>query len=326
MSKFIIDESLDFIVAKVLKNNAIALQKSNQYLVPEPEFIRAGIHGGLPWDCQTSDVVIGCLPLEKICYGNCFAAEESTKKGIDFSARVKRILDPKLLCEDFEHISKDQKFVRNGWNSDPCWDWKTSIQVGEIARNHGKLIVYNSKLFIQPSEKHLKRLRSIGAEVRSSISALDKASVLKRKLEMIKSVQEHGINVVACVVSALYKSEVLQYNQNGVVDYLLSQGIPCSEMPLRFNRSCSVAELLDVNESFAIENTDKFWFGRLYSEKLIIPILSHTRANYSGLPLNIHKDFVDTITENYFPAIDDLRKGHSYSMGDKLGVGLIYKR
>jgi hypothetical protein len=78
---------------------------------PEPQIIRAGIYGGLPNDAITTDLFNGCLPANKICYGECFAAREAFEKGINFGTRVKNILDSKILAEDLTHLPAEQRFV-----------------------------------------------------------------------------------------------------------------------------------------------------------------------------------------------------------------------
>ena len=92
------------------------------------ELIRAGRPGGLSFDSLTTDLFLGCLPATQICYGSCFAARAAFDAGVDFARRVPNVLDEVTFTDDLERLPGDQKYLRNGWNSDPSWDWSQAAR------------------------------------------------------------------------------------------------------------------------------------------------------------------------------------------------------
>src|SRR5215472_357697 len=139
---------------------------SDSTLIPStPQVIRAGKTGGLPFDTLTTDLFGGCLPGREICYGNCFAARAAYAAGIDFGTRVPNILDHDVLCADLERLPASQKFLRNGWNSDPSWNWRDAARLCQWIRESGRLTIFNTKNFTRLQPDTVRSLVALKAEL-----------------------------------------------------------------------------------------------------------------------------------------------------------------
>ncbi|HEB3530100.1 TPA: hypothetical protein RZC51_001585 [Burkholderia cenocepacia] len=103
-----------------------------------PVTIRAGRHDGLPFDSLTTDLYMGCLPASQICYGSCFAARGAPAAGYDFGSRVENMLDVGQLQADLLSLPQEQRFLRNGWNSDASWNWPKAYALAKLIREAGR--------------------------------------------------------------------------------------------------------------------------------------------------------------------------------------------
>ena len=276
------------------------------------DYVRVGKYGGLPWDVQTQDVVIGCLPVSSVCYGQCFAAEHANAQGIEFGRRVNRLFDEVILRDDFDHLPDEQHWVRQGWNGDPSWNWTNAIRLGQIANSYGRHIVYNTKIFRQPSDEQWDQLVSIGAELRVAVGALDVNGSFENKLEQLLEYRERGGVAVATIITSKYRYSDLNDAQDSIVNYLREHDLPACELPLRASILQGTGELLDAS---AVE-TDSFrWFGRLFDEELRIPILCSTNSSYTGLPSGkdseISGELLSAVAMDITPTFDQLRGGAS---------------
>src|SRR5690349_16117470 len=110
--------------------------------VPAPEKIRAGKAGGLPFDSLTTDLFLGCLPANRVCYGNCFAATAAFTSGVDFGTRVRNVLDKELFRSDVARLPASQRFLKNGWNSDPSWDWSLARDLAVLVHAASRHVVF----------------------------------------------------------------------------------------------------------------------------------------------------------------------------------------
>lgn len=156
-------------------------------LVPiKAEVIRAGTAGGLPYDALMTDVVNGCLPATQICYGNCFAARSAFEAGYDFGVRVRNVLDPDILRADLAALPPMQGYQRNGWNSDPSWDWELCLALAEHVVAADRHMVFITKGFRRADEKILKEFARLKVELRVSISAFDTPPQLAMRTDLIK--------------------------------------------------------------------------------------------------------------------------------------------
>jgi taurine dioxygenase len=150
---------------------------------PTPVLIRAGKAGGLAFDSLTTDVVVGCLPSSHVCYGSCFAARESYRLGVDFGVRVENTLDEPLFRADLAKLPPRQRYLRNGWHSDPSWRWDLAACIATVIHDERKHTVFVTKLFRAIPPEVLPRLIAARAELRISVSALDPDAQLRHRLE-----------------------------------------------------------------------------------------------------------------------------------------------
>jgi hypothetical protein len=247
-----------------------------------PRLVRAGCAGGLPFDSLTTDIVAGCLSAAQVCYGSCFAAQGAFEAGIDFGKRVPNILDEEVLCADLAALPPAQGYLRNGWNSDPSWDWKTALLLAEIisASNHHPVFI--TKAFKLPDQETLELLARIGAEIRISVSALDTDLQIEQRLELCERYRKWGGVAAPVIMTACFCSEELNQRQNALVEYFLSRDFPLSENSLRFPPRAAILELVNTDRCGVVGDTGDYWSGRLYLE-LRVPTLTTVPAGYSGM-------------------------------------------
>jgi hypothetical protein len=251
--------------------------------LPPPQTIRAGLAGGLPFDGLTTDLFLGCLPASQICYGSCFAAKEAFAAGYDFTHRVPNILNEDVLRSDLRTISSRQGFLRNGWNSDPSWDWERAARVGELVAEAGKHPVFLTKAFLTPDEKQYGRMAAVGAELRICISAFDTDAQLRHRFQIMHDYREHGGLSVPVVMTAAFKDEALNNRQARIVDQVLDLNLPGAENSIRFNPRSRVMSAINPEVCGPVANTGDLWAGRIYSDKLTVPTLSSVSAGYRGV-------------------------------------------
>lgn len=250
---------------------------------PTPTLIRAGRAGGLPFDSLTTDVVVGCLPADRICYGNCFAANAAFSNGIDFGVRVDNILDRAIFCTDLDALPVEQRYLRNGWNSDPSWRWSCALTLAELIRGTGRHTVFITKCFTMLSSEMMARLAGLGVELRISVSAFDTEAQLKHRLQTAEAYRSQGGVAVPMVVSGVFSDPVLNEKQDHIVRYIIESDFPAGENSLRFNPNTPIAALLNKDASRPIDQSGDRWCGRLYPESLLVPTITSLPPEYHGL-------------------------------------------
>ncbi|WP_341316902.1 hypothetical protein WN982_36860 [Paraburkholderia sp. IMGN_8] len=291
-------------------------------LSPFPaQSIRVGRAGGLPFDSLTTDVVSGCLSERQACYGICFAAQSAWTRGIDFGKRVANELNPELVAQDLARLPTTQRYLRNGWNSDPSWDWITALNLGKLVHQSGRLIIFITKSFTHIAHATLAGLAAIGAEMRVSISALDNASQLLRRLKFIQDYRAAGGTVVPILMTAVYRENQLDARQRDLVAWLCDHDLPAAENSLRFPLNSSIVDVIDLKKTRRIHATDDVWSGRLYDDKLIFPTTTTIPDWYEGIPSSylsqldasfIESLFIDPVMthEQVMGASNELRHPH----------------
>ncbi|GAE65327.1 hypothetical protein H3Z85_19015 [Chryseobacterium indologenes] len=152
MEQLFISKELSSKIAKLIYESNESYISSKVLVAPESIPIRVGIAGGMPNNSVTGDIVSGCLSAKQACYGICFAAKGFWGQGIDFGIRRKNILDIDLIKKDLDVLPKSQRYLRNGWNSDPSWDWDKANKLAEILMKNNILTIFISKVFIKPSK------------------------------------------------------------------------------------------------------------------------------------------------------------------------------
>ncbi len=251
--------------------------------VRAPELIRAGVRGGLPFDSLSTDVVRGCLPPGSICFGGCFAASAAFQAGEDFGRRVPNTLDHDVLAADLDNMERSQKFVRNGWNSDPSWAWPTVVEISRLMRTSGRLLVVLTRAFHPPCENQVTELIAQGAELRLSLSAFDAPGVVQRRLDLACAYRSAGGIAIPVVVTANFIADALNKFQDDIVSEINRRDLPGAENSLRFRADSIVAQELRLAEAF-VENTcaDR-WFGRLFAVRLPVPTITSVDDSYGGI-------------------------------------------
>src|SRR5215471_3205365 len=264
-----------------------------------PQVIRAGKTGGLPFDSLTTDLFGGCLPGRDICYGNCFAARAAYAAGIDFSARVPNILNRDVLCADLERLPASQKFLRNGWNSDPSWNWGDAVVLSEWIRESGRLTIFNTKSFRRLQPDTLRSLAAVKAELWVCVSAFDSEAQIEHRIDTIETFREAGGNVVPLVMTTRFSEAELTAKQEQLVQYMTDHDLPAAENSLRFAPASPVMAILDRKRMRPIASTGDFWCGRLYAGVLRVPTTSSLPSGYSGLQSGYlsrnSSDFLDSL-------------------------------
>ncbi|CAH2810552.1 MAG: hypothetical protein CBHOC_5105 [uncultured Caballeronia sp.] len=250
---------------------------------PDSLVIRAGLTGGLPFDTLTTDIVSGCLSARHACYGICFAAKESWKQGIDFGTRVLNYFDSDIFKADLERLPEAQGYVRNGWNSDPSWAWKQALTLSRAVQKSGRLPIFITKAFTQIDAKMCADLTKSGAEIRVSISALDNPMQLTHRMQFIWNYRDTGGIVVPILMSAKFKDKGLADRQGQIVDWLQIHDLPAAENSLRFPIDAPITQVIDVNSTRRIADSNDVWSGRLYADRLVIPTTTTVPNSYRGL-------------------------------------------
>lgn len=273
---------------------------SDSTLTPStPRVIRAGKAGGLPFDTLTTDLFGGCLPGREVCYGNCFAARAAYAAGIDFGARVPNILDRDVLCADLERLPAGQKFLRNGWNSDPSWNWRDADVLSQWIRESGRLTIFNTKSFTRLQPDTLRSLAAVKAELWVCISAFDSDAQIEHRIDTIETFREAGGCAVPLVMTTRFSEPELNAKQEQLVQYMIDHDLPAAENSLRFAPTSPVTAVLDRRRMRQIASTGDFWSGRLYEGVLRVPTTSSLPSGYSGLQSSYlsrnDSDFLDSL-------------------------------
>jgi alpha-ketoglutarate-dependent taurine dioxygenase len=252
--------------------------------IPKPQLIRAGKAGGLPFDSLTTDLQLGCLPASQICYGNCFAARGAFQSGFNFGKHVENILDEDVLKSDLKAIPESQAFLRNGWNSDPSWNWEKGLRLAELIHEAGKHTIFITKCFVSPDEDILSGFAALGVELRVSISAFDSEPQLEQRLQTIENYRKQNGVAVPLVMTTKFKDQTLNDRQDKIVQYVVEQDLPASENSLRFDLNSPVVELIDESVCGYVTGTGDLWCGRLYSDQILrVPTTTTLPSDYRGL-------------------------------------------
>src|SRR5215467_810669 len=264
-----------------------------------PQVIRAGKTGGLPFDTLTTDLFGGCLPGREVCYGNCFAARAAYAAGIDFGARVPNILDQGVLCADLERLPASQKFLRNGWNSDPSWNWRDAVVLSQWIRESGRLTIFNTKSFTRLQPDTVLSLAAAKAELWVCVSAFDSDAQIEHRIDAIETFRKAGGCAVPLVMTTRFGEPELNAKQEQIVQYMTDHDLPAAENSLRFAPTSPVMAILDRLRMRQIASTGDFWSGRLYAGVRRVPTTSSLPSGYSGLQSGYlsrnDSDFLDSL-------------------------------
>lgn len=267
---------------------------------PTPVLIRAGKAGGLAFDSLTTDVVVGCLPASHVCYGSCFAARESYRLGVDFGVRVENTLDEPLFRADLAQLPPRQRYLRNGWHSDPSWRWDLAARIATVIHDEHLHTVFVTKLFRAIPADVLPRLIAARAELRISVSALDTDVQLKHRLEAAVAYRDTGGLAIPVVVTTRYREESLNEKQDAIVRFLRERDVPGAENSLRFDPSAPIARLFETEAARPVDGVTDHWCGRLYAGELPVPTITSVPDGYVGLPYRHRSENDDQFMASLF--------------------------
>lgn len=277
---------------------------------PTPVLIRAGKAGGLAFDSLTTDVVVGCLPASHVCYGSCFAARESYRLGVDFGVRVENTLDEPLFRADLVQLPTRQRYLRNGWHSDPSWRWDLAARIATVIHDERKHTVFVTKLFRAIPPDVLPRLIAARAELRISVSALDTDAQLRHRLETAVAYRDAGGLAIPVVVTTRFREASLNAKQDAIVRFLRERDVPGAENSLRFDPTAPIARLFETEAARPVDGVTDHWCGRLYASDLPIPTITSVPDGYEGLPYRHRskndEDFMASLFDDPVPGWEEV--------------------
>jgi hypothetical protein len=267
--------------------------------------IRAGKAGGLAFDSLTTDVCVGCLPASQVCYGSCFAARDSYRLGVDFGVRVMNTLDEPLFRADLAQLPPRQRYLRNGWHSDPSWRWELATKIASVIHDTGKHTVFVTKMFRAIPPEVLPDLLADRAELRISVSALDTDAQLRNRLAAAVAYRDAGGLAIPVVVTTRYREPALNAKQDAIVRFLREHDVPGAENSLRFDSTAPIARLFETEAARPVDGVVDHWCGRLYARDLPVPTITSVPDGYDGLP-HRHRsrnedDFLASLFEDPVP-------------------------
>lgn len=149
---------------------------------------------------------------ENGCYGDCYAARYSKRYGYDFSKTVLRYFDNETHRQSIikQIRSIDRPFIRIGVTGDPSEDWQHTINVIKEVRRVYQLslfkekrkeIVIITKHWNTLTNEQLNDLSELNVCVNTSVSALDKKSLLEMRLNQYNKLKFYCrsvLRVVSC--------------------------------------------------------------------------------------------------------------------------------
>lgn len=201
------------------------------------------------------------------CYGDCYAARYSKRRGFDFGETVLRSF------ENYNHeqnIKKqinniDMPFIRFGVTGDPSENWEHTIKtIEEITRVYQLSLFKEKKKEIVIITKHwntltndqLERLSELNVCVNTSVSALDKPDLLNLRLNQYNKLKFYCrsvLRVVSCNFNLinetgkrLNKIQDKLFNNKYVLDNILRVGK---------NNELVTSRIINIEKTIFLNNT-----------------------------------------------------------------------
>lgn len=164
------------------------------------------------WDLDTSKgCACGIANNPKGCYGDCYAASNAARYGIDFSKTTLRYFENKKHEQNtIEQINMiDMPFIRIGVSGDPSECWEHTLNICEIVsrcnlvlyKTYKKSIVIITKHWHNLTYSQLNRLTKLDVYINTSVSALDSPKLLANRMEqynIIKGCCKSVLRIVSC--------------------------------------------------------------------------------------------------------------------------------
>lgn len=153
------------------------------------------------------DPSIGCASgmseNKRGCYNDCYAAKSAKLYGYDFSKNVLRYFESKShrisIIKKINKVKLD--FIRMGVSGDPSENWDHTISILKLIDKCNKQIVIITKHWTNLKPEHLEYLNTINVCINTSVSALDKKSVLENALDqynVLKKYCKSVLRIVSC--------------------------------------------------------------------------------------------------------------------------------
>jgi hypothetical protein len=185
------------------------------------------------------DVVKGCTAGiaahgPKGCYQACYASSIAKFRGIDFSRAVVRTVQSKSQAKEIEAAVKNSPlgFFRIGTMGDPCHAWNETVETVEWLAPLAIPVII-TKHWKPARDDHFKRLIACGTILNTSVSALDSAKHLARRVTELNRYKEFGGESVARVVSCDFNTNDPVGAQMAAVQERLWLLKPMIDNPLR---------------------------------------------------------------------------------------------
>ena len=247
--------------------------------------IGCGKYCGLPFDCLMTDVISGCLPQKRVCYGNCTAAQFWKEQGYDFGKRVLNNFDKEFFISCIKKLPPEQKWLRQGWISDCSFtekSWNLTAEIASILNDYQIRLLIITKIHSLPSEKVMHNLSENKAEIRVSISALDTEEQNRKRLNFLNDYRKIGGLAVPYLMSCKYNNKILSDNQEFLVDYVIKNDFVAGEHPLRFDKQNKIIDELEKDGFWHPKFPNQYWFGRIFEDipNFILPAPTHLKENY----------------------------------------------
>ena len=198
------------------------------------------------------DTIKGCTMGMRIyphggCYGECYAAKNAIRFGIDFTKSVSRqycglwhrVTLLKLM------IAHRASWYRIGTAGDPCHDWTHTISIMRDFRWAKKTPVIITKHWYALSDKHIDDLRWLSAVVNTSTSGMDTDSEIAYRVAQFERLRSSGVRSICRIVTCNYGLSEWARECREKQDYLLSLSSIINN-PLRVRRSNPHVENGDI--------------------------------------------------------------------------------
>jgi hypothetical protein len=197
------------------------------------------------------------------CYGECYAARNAVRCGIDFATSVSRQFCD--ICHRATIIKEMAKYpvswYRVGTAGDPSHDWVHTIAVCRELRWTNKVPVIITKHWTELTEKQIGDLRWLKAVVNTSTSGLDTDAEIGHRVSQLLRLRSAGVRSVCRVVTCNFGTSDWARECRQKQQYLLSLA-PVIDNPLRLRSSNP--RLLN-GDVYATRQEDSIGGGKLVS-------------------------------------------------------------
>lgn len=172
------------------------------------------------------------------CFNDCYAAKSSQLYGYDFRKTVYRDFENeyhrRLILKRINRISLD--FVRMGTSGDPSENWIHTISILRKIDTCNKEIVIITKHWNNLTHDQLEYLSTINVCINTSVSALDRESILTNGLEQYNKLKTYCKSILR-VVSAKFNLDNKEGSRLSIIqnDLLKNDGV--IDTVLRVNKN-----------------------------------------------------------------------------------------